>query len=146
MRRRIQLKSCCGQVTVEESVKCLLKHSKSQPQVVGLALHIASTIAFDLAAEPVCTYSYGSLEARRGATLSDSWGESNSQPSQINISYMMLMQITLPARFLSLTAHLATVLTVFFDIDNVVSRMLQVDPNTSTNQSQIKEWNSTKKT
>lgn len=55
-------------------------------------------------------------------------------------------EITLPARFLSLTAHLATVLTVFFDIDNVVSRMLQVDPNTSTNQSQIKEWNNTKKT
>ncbi|GBG80946.1 hypothetical protein CBR_g31503 [Chara braunii] len=43
----------------------------------------------------------------------------------------MVEEVTIPARFLAAMAHLLTVLTLLFDVENVVKRALDVDHTNS---------------
>jgi hypothetical protein len=45
------------------------------------------------------------------------------------------LQVTLPSRFIAKTAHLIAVLTVYFDVQAVVSQMENYNPNTGVSGS-----------
>lgn len=57
---------------------------------------------------------------------------------------MVFMQVTLPLRFICKTIHLVAVLTIVFDVDNVVSNMEMINPDTTTSRSEMKLWDKRK--
>mmetsp|Transcript_35506 Transcript_35506/g.78776 ORF Transcript_35506/g.78776 Transcript_35506/m.78776 type:complete len:152 (+) Transcript_35506:211-666(+) len=63
------------------------------------------------------------------------------------MGYIRAEEVTIPLRFLVLTAHFISILTIVFDLDAVVSGMTQVNPfNDKTSQAAKDEFDGVKKT